>query len=169
MGYTQTFQYTVFGAGFTIWNGTFFECHYRGPTSSKEIPLRHSPFYDVDYPANGECNNGTVKAKGIGIFDNQCYASQLTVAVGEEMINGTIECSHDCFIERITIGQKSLLVTQTPYPPPSNIHIESIDSSEITFAWDEVTTQCSSLQYIITAINCGLCPNITADKNVTCA
>ena len=69
---------------------------------------------------------------------------------------------------RITIGQKSLLVTQTSYPPPSNIHIESIDSSEITFAWAEVTTQCPSLQYIITAINCGLCPNITADKNVTC-
>ena len=35
------------------------------------------------------------------------------------------------------------------------------------FAWDEALTQCSA-QYIITAINCGVCPNTTADKNVTC-
>ena len=28
--------------------------------------------------------------------------------------------------------------------------------------------QCSSLQYIITAVNCGVCPNTTTDKNVTC-
>ena len=31
-----------------------------------------------------------------------------------------------------------------------------------------MTVQCLSLQYIITAINCGLCPNTTTDKNVTC-
>ena len=63
------------------------------------------------------------------------------------------------------------MATEIFYPPPTNIHVESNDSSQITFAWDEVTVQCSSLQlYIITAINCGLCPNaiIIADKNVIC-
>ena len=60
------------------------------------------------------------------------------------------------------------MVTQTPYPPPTNVNIESNDSHQITFAWDEVPVQCPFLQYIITAINCGLCPNITTDKNVTC-
>jgi hypothetical protein len=61
------------------------------------------------------------------------------------------------------------MITETPFPPPTNIHIESNhDSHQIIFAWDEVTVQCSSLQYIITAINCGACPNTTADKNVTC-
>ena len=60
------------------------------------------------------------------------------------------------------------MTTEIPYPPPNNVHIESNDSSQITFAWDEVTAHCSSLQYIITAINCGLCPNTTADKNITC-
>ena len=86
------------------------------------------------------------------------------------MINKTTECSVHNIVEGITtiIDQKSLVATETPYPPPTNIHIESNDFSQITFAWDEVTVQCSSLQYIITAINCGLCPNATADKNVTC-
>ena len=60
------------------------------------------------------------------------------------------------------------MATEIPYPPPSNISIESNDSHHITFAWDEVTSQCSSLQYIITAINCGVCPNTTTDNNVTC-
>ena len=37
------------------------------------------------------------------------------------------------------------------------------------FAWDEVTdTLCSSIQYVISAINCGVCPNTTSDTNVTC-
>ena len=85
------------------------------------------------------------------------------------MINKTIECSVHNYIEGITtiIDQKLLMVTETPYPPPTNIHIESNDSSQITFAWDEVTAHCSSLQYIITAINCGLCPDTTTDKNIT--
>ena len=83
------------------------------------------------------------------------------------MINKTIECSVHNGISTI-IGQKSVMTTETPYPSPTNIHVESNDSSQITFTWDEVTVQCSSLRYIITAINCGLCPNTTADKNVTC-
>ena len=38
------------------------------------------------------------------------------------------------------------------------------------FSWDEVTdTLCSSVQYVITAINCGVCPNTTTDTNITCA
>ena len=114
-----------------------------------------------------ECNKGAVLAKGIGRFGD-CYTSQLIVTVGEEMINGTIECIHDNFIERTVVDQKSLMIIEPPLPPPGNVHIESNDSHQITFAWDEVAVQCSSLQYIITAINCGVCPNTTADKNVTC-
>jgi hypothetical protein len=108
-----------------------------------------------------ECNQGTVLAKSIGVFE-ECYTSQLIVTVGEEMINGTIECIHDNFIERTIVNRKSLTITEVLYPSPSNIHVESNDSHQITFAWDEVTVQCSYLQYIITAINCGVCPNTTA-------
>ena len=115
-----------------------------------------------------ECNQGAVLAEGIRRFDD-CYTSQLIVNnIREEMINGTIECIHDDFTERTIVDQKSLMIAETLFPRPSNIHIESNDSHQITFAWDEVTVQCSSLQYIITAINCGVCPNTTADKNVTC-
>ena len=37
------------------------------------------------------------------------------------------------------------------------------------FTWDEIIgTQCSSIQYVISAINCGICPNTTTDTNITC-
>jgi hypothetical protein len=164
LGYTQTFECNVCGLGSTIWSGTFFDCE-------DGIELRHSRYNGMDPgnrgPPREECNQGEILAKSIGVFD-ECYTSHLIVTIGEEMINGTIECIHDNFKERTIINQKSLVVTETLYPPPSNVHIESNDSHQITFAWDEVTVQCSSLQYIITAINCGVCPNTTADKNVTC-
>ena len=158
------------GGGFTIWNSTFFDC------PRNEIQLRHSQYNNMEdmdpespAPAHGECNHGAVIAKSVGSFDEYCYTSQLIVTSGEEMNNKTIECSVYDGISTMSIGQKSVMITSIPYPPPTNIiHTESYDSSQITFAWDEVTVQCSSLQYIITAINCGLCPNTTADKNVTC-
>jgi hypothetical protein len=122
---------------------------------------------DNSGPPHAECNQGAVIAKSIESFE-ECYTSQLIVTIGKEMINGTIECIHDNFTERAIVNQKSLIITETLYPPPDNVHVESNDSHQITFAWDDVRVQCSSLQYIITAINCGLCPNTTADKNVTC-
>ena len=127
--------------------------------------MRHSEYNKAQ--AIGECNGGTITAMSIGVSEN-CYTSRLIVTIGEEMINKSIECIHDDFENITIIGQKSLMATEIFYPPPTNIHVESNDSSQITFAWDEVTAQCLSLQYIITAINCGLCPNATADKNVTC-
>ena len=80
-------------------------------------------------PPYGECNHGAVIAKSVGAFDS-CYTSQLIVTIGEEMINETVECSVYNVIEGIstTIDQKSLVVTTVPYPPPTNIHIESNDS-----------------------------------------
>ena len=39
------------------------------------------------------------------------------------------------------------------------------------FAWDKVPdTLCSSILYVISTIiiNCGVCPNTTADTNITC-
>ena len=56
-----------------------------------------------------------------------------------------------------------------PYPPPSNVHCEGIERNQVVFAWDEIFgTQCSSIQYIISAINCGACPNSTKDTNIVC-
>ena len=37
------------------------------------------------------------------------------------------------------------------------------------FAWNKITSaQCFSIQYIITTVNCGVCPNITTNTNITC-
>ena len=161
LGYTQIFECTVCGSGSTIWNGTFFDCE-------NGIELRHSRYTNIIDGTDPdsctslcvECNQGAVLAKRIGRFGD-CYTSQLIVTVGEEMINGTIECIYDNFIERIIIKQKSLVIMAIPHPPPTNIHIEGNNPHQITFVWDEVAVQCSSRQYIITTINCGVCPNIT--------
>lgn len=40
--------------------------------------------------ATGECIDGTV-ARSVGVSDS-CYTSQLSLAIGEEMVNETIEC-----------------------------------------------------------------------------
>ena len=88
-------------------------------------------------PPRVECNQGAVLAKSIGRF-GECYTSQLIITVGEEMINGTIGCTHNNFIEITIVNQKSLIITAIPYPPPTNIHFENNDSHRITFAWDEV-------------------------------
>ena len=58
------------------------------------------------------------------------------------------------------------IIIVEPHPP--SVHLESKDSNQLVFAWDEAITQCSPAQYIITAINCGVCPNTTIDTNITC-
>ena len=156
----------MFGRGLTIWSSTFFDC------SKNEIQLRHSQYR---FLINKQCNNGAVVAKSVeaNLIDG-VYTSQLIVTIGEEMINKTVKCliHNDAVSEGSStstiVGQKSLMTTEISYLPPNNVHVESNDSSHITFAWDEVTNQCSSLQYIITAINCGVCPNTTAANNITC-
>ena len=35
------------------------------------------------------------------------------------------------------------------------------------FVWDEIS-QCPYIQYVITAINCGMCPNTTTNTTITC-
>ena len=56
-----------------------------------------------------------------------------------------------------------------PYPPPTNVHVEAIEMSRIVFAWNKASsTQCSSIQYVITTVNCGVCPNTTTNTKITC-
>ena len=56
-----------------------------------------------------------------------------------------------------------------PYQPPSNVRVAAIEMNRIVFVWSELnSTKCSSIQYVITAINCGVCPNTTTITNITC-
>ena len=60
-----------------------------------------------------------------------------------------------------------------PFPPPTNVSLmvlatEVVTSlSMITFKWSTVTSDCTSIAYIIT-FDCGYCPNTTANTEVVC-
>ena len=91
----MTYQCNVVGGGATLWNGSLFDC----PSKSNQILLRHSEFQLAS--ASGECNSEAVIANSIGISEsltnnsNQCYSSQLNIAVSPSMNNKIIECNHD--------------------------------------------------------------------------
>ena len=148
----------MFGGGVTIWNSTFFDC----PNGRDEISLRHSEYTNTVSEVK-KCNDGAVLAISVGVLD-KCYISQLTVAIGEEMINKIITCAREDTDRISTVGQQALITTEMSYPPPSNVHVEANDSSQITFAWDEVIIQCSSLQYIITAVTVECVPTLLLIK-----
>ena len=80
------FECTVCGAtAATVWTGNLFEC------PSADIILRHSEYASVA----GECNNGAVIARSIGVLDingSRCFSSQLTVTINIEMNNKTVTC-----------------------------------------------------------------------------
>ena len=72
--HTQVFECTVFEGLSTIWRSFAFANCQRN-----EIQLRHSQYCDCNSnQPTGDCNNGAVVAKGIGVSDNQ-YTSQLNV------------------------------------------------------------------------------------------
>ena len=69
----------------------------------------------------------------------------------------------------VIVLTKSYLIAS--YPPPTNVRFEAwmIEKNQIVFTWDEVSdTLCSSIQYVISAVNCGVCPNATTNTNITC-
>ena len=109
LGYTQMFECTVFGGGFTIWRGSAFSNCQRN-----EIQLRHSE-YNIINPqlaATGVCNDGEIVAKSVGVSEN-CFTSRLNVSIGREIVNKTVECVHSNTQGIATqIGQKTLNLTQ---------------------------------------------------------
>ena len=101
------FECTVFGGGFTIWRGTAFSGCQRD-----EIQLRHSAYNIINSQATGECNGGKIVANSVGVSED-CYTSRLNVSIGQEIINGTIECVHSDTQDTTTlIGQRTLSLTQ---------------------------------------------------------
>ena len=59
------------------------------------------------------------------------------------------------------------LVTD-PFPPPTNVHLTSVNSSRLTFAWDDIELSCPMLQYQINATGCGTCPATTTANGIDC-
>ena len=106
LGYNQTFECTVFGSGFTIWQGTALSGCQRN-----EIQLCYCEY--IDSRATGQCNGGKIVAKSVGRTSGNCFTSQLRTAVVEEIINETIECIHLQGVSTtVTVGQSTLSLTQ---------------------------------------------------------
>ena len=89
----------------TIWRGTALSgCQL----FENEIRLRHSQY--MNSQVTGECIDGTV-VRSVRVSGN-CYTSQLSLAVEEEMVNETIECIHgDLYGVTTIVGQKVLHLT----------------------------------------------------------
>ena len=104
LGYVQTFECVVFGAGITIWQGTGFDFPC-------VIQLRHSQYNNSR--AIGDCNDGAIIASSVGVLGDR-YISQLNVTITQEMTNETIKCMHEDILgNRSIIGRKTLLSITT--------------------------------------------------------
>jgi hypothetical protein len=55
-----------------------------------------------------------------------------------------------------------------PLPSPTNTKLLEANPTELTFNWIPPSELCPFLTYNIEAENCGMCPNSTAQSNVTC-
>lgn len=56
-----------------------------------------------------------------------------------------------------------------PFPPPDRIHVAAIiNVQHITFHWIAEQNNCPALQYSITTIDCGICPELAMSNQVTC-
>ena len=107
LGHTQIFECTICGPGFTVWQGSALQCQ----ASDSEIRLRHSLFSTSE--AHGQCNDGAIVARSVG-SQAGCFTSALTVVIGLEMINQTIECVYydNVQISSLTIGETRLIITE---------------------------------------------------------
>ena len=108
-GYEVIYQCTACGAVATVWSGSLLQdaCIF-----STIIILRHSQFESGS--ATGECGNGAVIARSIGVLDvngSRCYSSQLSVIVNSAMNNKTVTCLHDYGISETVIDTLNIDIT----------------------------------------------------------
>ena len=106
-GHPQIYECTAQGGGFTIWQGSAFDCEQ----NQNIIRLRHTAYTTK---AVGDCNDGAIMASSIGISNNNHYISMLSITVGQEMNNETVECVHHPTQGAATIiGQTVLMITDS--------------------------------------------------------
>ena len=63
-----------------------------------------------------------------------------------------------------------LILLAESYPPPRNIHLVrySVDPNILTFAWDPLLSNCSTLNYTIISRNCGHCLPPASNNSTVC-
>ena len=105
------FECSVFETGFTVWNGTLFNC----PSSNNKIILFHN-----QYTSSGgivrSCNNEdvTIVGESIGVDGNN-YTSRITVTGSSDLTGAIIECRYDngaanILIMRYMIGNEVRMI-----------------------------------------------------------
>ena len=96
--------------GFTIWNGTAFNC---GP--SNNILLRHNSF-SGQTGAFGSCNNGIISGRSLGVSEGNVYTSQLQVNLTSSSRSGLIGRTVQCVYSpdgstNIVINSTTIMIT----------------------------------------------------------
>ena len=82
-----TYNCIVVGPGFTIWQGSTFECS----TQENRILLRHNSFRGGAF---GLCNGGAIVGSSISVSEDNAYTSQLNITVSSNVIGRTVECAY---------------------------------------------------------------------------
>ena len=99
-----TYTCAVNGLGFTIWQGSAFDC----PAQLNRILLHHTSFASG---IMGLCNGGTIVGHSLGV-SGSVYTSQLTVSVTSNMIGRMIECAYSPMGVTITpINSTTIAIT----------------------------------------------------------
>ena len=174
LGFHLAFECAVTGeAGATVWRGSIFQC----PSTNNTITLLHSVFTQMR-----GCNNGAIIGRGIS-SQNSCYISQINITTSSSMNNGTVECLYNTGSVTSVIGtsmitvisgklyyytehQKGLMticfiLCPDPLPPPNDVSILTINSTQLAFGWSPVAAECPTIYYSTDTIGCGVCETIT--------
>ena len=105
LGDTLIFRCVVTGAGSTVWEGAAFQC------LGNSITLRHNRFSSSE-GVSGECGN--IVARSIDV-NNNCYTSQLSVVISENLNNKSVLCTYDFGTGMKIIGTSTLIVVEGKY------------------------------------------------------
>jgi hypothetical protein len=179
-----TFECTVIGVvgGSTQWNGDAIrQCPL-------PVFLRHREFI-AGTTEPTVCNRGSLVIQSIGV-ESSCYTSQLNVLFNASLIGRTVTCVYDNGSVAIEIGSLSisgnkkckpiltpkqtrfilLILIITDYPPPTGIHLASVNQHQLIFAWNEVDldSECLAIHYKTFALNCGSCLSNTYRNTTVC-
>ena len=183
------YKCTIMGkhGGSTIFRGRSFKfINCTGNIDGLALP--HSQF-NCPQGTKRSCNNGAIIAQSLQ-GGNDTYTSQLSITVTSELIGDAIECAHnngtDTSIKVVGIaiindtGVNLVLISvyimsiKLPHAgyfstSPDKIYISKVGfhPNQLTFQWNSVAPDCSTVHYNILASICGSCPTTTNHTNVT--
>ena len=110
--------------------------------------------------------------------------SHILVNISEDLLGRTIECAnksgqiigsnlsklthhqvklifiHTCTLSNYNILHNNNIIIIKVFPSP-NITLSEINTDQLTFTWDSISTNVSGVQYFVSTSNCGVCPNTT--------